>query len=301
MSSATQKKLFSLPKSLVVVKESQGFTLIELLVSVAIILIITAVTLFSLTTLNKQVSLDSSSQNVLSVLRLARSQTLASKGQTVYGVHFETTKFVLFTGTTYSPSAATNKDFSLGDCQIGAISLNGGVSDVVFDRIRGTTAGYGSVIVQLTSDTTKRNIIDIASTGQVGIDTTISSPTARVTDTRHLHFNLGWSIQTATTLTLTFHNSPSADTVQNVTMAGYFDGPKSVFDWSGNVAVNGANQLIRVHTHSLNAFNTTLSINRDKRYNDKAVDISIDSKAIVSYTSAGVATIGAYGGVMTVQ
>lgn len=282
------------------VKES-GFTLIEILVSIAVILIITILTLFSLTTLNKQVSIDSASQNILSTLRFARSQTLASKNQTTYGVHFETSKFVLFSGTSYDASATSNKDYTLGEAEISDISLNGAGSEVIFARIRGTTTQFGTVTVRLTSDISKTKTININSSGQVSITDSTSNPTARVTDSRHLHFDLGWSIQTATTLTLTFHDSPNPDTTQNIAMAGFFDGPKSVFDWSGTVTVGGSDQILQVHTHSLDAFNTTLSITRDKRYNTKALDVSIDSKAIVSYSAAGIATVGAYGGTLTPQ
>ncbi len=294
------RKISILNKGLISAKNG-GFTLIELLVATAIILIITVVTLFSLSTLNKQVSLDSASQNILSTLRLARSQTLASKSQTSYGVHFETTKYVFFNGTSYTDGAAGNKEHLLGDSEISTISLNGGGSEVIFARVRGGTTQYGSVVMRLIGDSSKTKTINIASSGQVSITDTISSPTARVIDSRHLHFDLNWTLQTAVTLTLTFHNSPNPDTVQNIAMAGFFDGPKSVFDWSGTVAVNGSDQVLRVHTHSLDAFATDLSITRDKRYNDKAVDVSIDSKAIVSFNAAGVATVGAYGGTMTTQ
>lgn len=301
MSSTSRKKLFSFPKNFDVIKKNNGFTLIEILIAIGIILIITVVTLFSLSTLNKQVSLESASQNILSTLRLARSQTLASKSQSAYGVHFETTKYVLFTGTSYTDGAAGNKEYLLGDSEISSISLNGAGGEVVFARIRGSTTQYGSVVVRLTSDTNKSKTINIDSSGQVSLNDTITSPTARLADSRHLHFDLSWSLQTAVTLTLTFHNSLNPDTVQNIAMAGFFDGPKSVFDWSGTVDVNGSNQTLRVHTHSLDAFDTELSITRDKRYNDKAVDVSIDSKAIVSFSAAGVATVGAYGGTMTTQ
>lgn len=282
-------------------ERQRGFTLIEILVSISILLIIMAVTIFSLTTLSKKVEIDSTSQNILSTLRLAQSKTLASENETKYGVHFETAKYVLFSGPTYSSSATDNKVYNLTDSQISTISLNGGGSEVIFDRIRGTTSNYGTVVIRLTTDVAQTKTININSSGQVSISSSITQSNTRIVDSRHLHFDLGYSIQTANTLTLKFYDTTNV--TQSIAMAGFFDGPKSVFDWSGTIGVNGSDQVLRIHTHSLTAFATNLSINRDLRsqYNNKALDVLIDNKLIVSYTAAGVATIGAYGGAMTVQ
>lgn len=291
---------------------SEGFTLIEILIVVAIIAVVTLVALASLSTLQRQVDITSSSQNIISVLHLARSKTLASEGANSYGVHFETSQYVLFTGTSYSSSDTNNKVYSLSGVQISQINLAGGGSEVVFDRIQGTTSENGNIVLVSTTNASQTAQIDINSSGQTSLDTIITTANTRIVDSRHLHFdfsggtndcdsNLGWSIKTSTTLTLVWTDSPNPTVTQNIPMAGFFNADKSVFDWSGTVGVNGANQTLRIHTHCLSAFNTLLSIDRDLRYNNKALTVSIDGKQIVSYTDAGVATVGAYGGSMTVQ
>lgn len=284
----------------------RGFTLIEILVSVAILLILLVLSITSFTTLRRQVEIDSSGQNILSVLRLARSRTLGSEAESTYGVHFETDKYVFFKGNTYTAGASDNKEYTLTDSEIYEINLNGGGSEVVFNRIRGTTSQFGNVKIRLTNQTTKINTININSSGQVSLNATLSVSNTRVIDTRHLHFNLGWSIQNATTLKLVFTDSPNPTVTQNISMAGFFNAGKTVFDWSGTVNVNGSDQVLRVHTHALDAFNTTLSIHRDRRYNSKALTITIVDqgnvdKQIVSYTSSGTATTGSFGGTMTIQ
>ncbi len=280
-------------------KNSSGFSLIEILISVAILVLVSFLALAALSVLPKQVTLDSTSQGILSVLRLARSQTLGSKGADTYGVYFETGKYVLFKGDTYVSGASENKEYTLSDVEINSISLTGGGSSVVFDRIRGTTASDGTIQIRLTRDTARTATIQINPSGQVSASATLSQNSTRLVDSRHLHFDLGWSIQNSNTLTLSFTDTPNV--TQNIAMAGFFDGGKTVFDWSGTITVNGSDQILRVHTHSLDNTTTLLSVTRDKRYNNKALTISIDGKAIVSYTAAGVATIGAYGGAMTVQ
>ena len=87
-------------------------------------------------------------------------------------------------------------------------------------------------------------------------------------------------------------------------MSSYFTGsPPTAFDWSGTVPVNGSDQVLRVHTHLLDATDTTLSVHRDRRYNNKALQIIIIdggiNKDIVSYTDVGDASVGSYGGSMT--
>ncbi len=276
-----------------------GFTLIELLISIAILLIVTTLVIFSLRTFGRQVEIDSVGQDILSTLRLARSKTLASEGETTYGVHFESGKYVLFSGSSYTAGAAGNKEYNLSESEINSITLTGGGSEVIFDRIRGTTSYDGTVSVRLTSDTSQARTIIINPSGQVSLSQTVTTSDTRTKDSRHLHFVLqSWSIYNSTTLTL---NYPNDSVTQNVTMASYFNAGKTEFDWSGTIAVGGSDQVLRIHTHSLTVSATTLSIDRDLRYNNKALTVSIDGKQIVSYTAGGTATVGAYGGSMTVQ
>jgi hypothetical protein len=141
----------------------------------------------------------------------------------------------------------------------------------------------------------------IGSSGEVSLSSTVSPTGTRVVDTRHLHFDLGWSIQNKNTLTLAFTDAPNPSVTQNIAMAGYFNAGKTSFNWSGKVTVNGSDQVLTILTHTLDAFSTVLSVTRDARYNNKALTISIDGLQIVSYTSAGVATVGASGGTMSAQ
>lgn len=281
---------------------SRGFTLIEVLIAVAIMAILGLIALSAYNTLTKQVDLDSTSQSIISTLQLARSQTLASEGDTRYGVHFDSGQYVLFAGDTYTAGDPANKVYPLSSSEIYLVNLNGGGNEVIFDRIRGTTSQDGSISLRLTETPSRTITIAVDTQGGVSVQNTLSpTGTVRITDNRHLHFSLGWSLQGRTTLTLTFTDSPNPTVTQNIAMSSYFNAGQTVFDWSGTIDVNGTNQVLRIHTHSLDAFNTTLSIHRDERYNNKALTVSIDSLQVVSYTASGDATVGPSGGVMTAQ
>lgn len=276
----------------------KGFTLIEALIAIAILGILVLIAVGTLTVFRAQVDLGTTAQQIISTMQTARTQTLASESESQYGVHFETSKYVLFKGSTYDPASTTNKEYNLTSAEIYQINLAGGGADVIFDRVRGTTSQNGNVRIRLIADTSRTETITINPVGQVSLQETVSPTGTRITDTRHLHFDLGWSIQTATTLTINFYND---GVQQNINMAPFFNGPKTEFDWEDTIAVVGVDQTLRVHTHFLDATNTTLSIHRDKLKNNKAVRISIDGKEIVSYTATGVATVGNFGGTMTVQ
>jgi prepilin-type N-terminal cleavage/methylation domain-containing protein len=289
-----------LPISKVFRFSKEGFTLIELLVVISILSVLMLITFASFRLFSGQVTLDTTSQQILSTLELARTRTLASKDESQHGVHFETTKYVLFKGSTYSDSDPENKEYNLSSSEIYEINLSGG-DDVVFTRVRGTTINNGSIKVRLTADTSKTKTILVNSSGSVSLQETVTPTDTRVTDSRHLHLDLGWSILNSTTLTFVFSDSPNPDVQEDIPMAGFFDAGKTEFDWEGTVDVNGSDQTLRVHTHYLDATDTTLSVHRDGQRNDKAVKISIDGNEIVSYSAAGIATVGGFGGAMTPQ
>lgn len=283
----------------------QGFTLIELLVASAIIAILLLVALASYRIFTRQVDLETTSQRILSTLQVARNQTLASEDESVYSVHFETSKYVLFKGSTYDSSDPDNKDYDLGSSEIYEINLAGG-DDVVFDRIRGSTANSGNIKLRLIADTSRSHTILINSLGQVSLEEQVTPTDTRISDHRHLHFDLGWSIQSSDTLRVDFF---SDGVVEDIPMAAFFNVGQTEFDWEGTIDVSGSEQTLRVHTHLLNVTDTTLSVHRDRQKNDKAVriifidtDPSPDvSRDVVSYTASGEATVGSFGGVMTPQ
>ena len=245
--------------------------------------------------------LNGTAHEIVAALELARDKTLASENASQYGVHFENDAYTLFSGTAYDPNAGDNERHALSaKLELYDIALGGG-SDAVFGRVSGTTTNAGSVGLRLADKPSAVKTISILLSGATGLAASVTSTDARITDTRHVHFDLGWSIQNAVTLSLVFSDPPNPSVREDVAMANYFNADQSKFDWSGAVSVNGSSQILRVQTHALDEFDTLLSIRRDRRYNSKAVSILIDGKQIVSYAPDGTATVGGFGGTMEVQ
>ncbi|MEK7227872.1 MAG: prepilin-type N-terminal cleavage/methylation domain-containing protein [Patescibacteria group bacterium] len=147
----------------------KGLTLIELIMVVAVIAIIVAITVPALISFRKNQAIQNTTNAITSLLEEARTKTLASYNNTFYSVHFETDKATLFTGSTYSSSDTTNK-VVLYDTPVvlQSTSLSGGGVDVIFDRLKGTTSKYGTIMVQIPSGTSKT--ITISSGGVITRD-----------------------------------------------------------------------------------------------------------------------------------
>jgi len=257
--------------------KGKSFTLVEVLTIVGILIVLAAISIPAFRFFQKESNLNNSIEEIINTLRLAQNKTLASEGAIQYGVHFETGEYVLFNGTTYNPSATDNEIHNLPkSVEIYEIELTGGGSEVIFDRVTGTTNQFGEVSLRLKTDTSKVKTIYIENSGQVGLTSpSVPSDTDRKRDSRHIHFDLGWSIQNATTLKFYF---PVFSQTETVDMANYFNADKTEFDWDGTFIVGGINQEFRVHTHFITPATfpyTRLCIHRDRNNGKNTQEVTI--------------------------
>lgn len=144
--------------------------MIEVIVGSAILAFIVAIALGGLSGLRKTTVLDSAAENGISLLSEARAKTLSSEDQTVYGVHFETSQMVLFKGLIYSATDPGNKTTVLhSEVEISNIALNGGGSEVIFQRLTGDTIQYGTVTFRLKVDFAQNRTITIGQSGDISL------------------------------------------------------------------------------------------------------------------------------------
>lgn len=266
-----------------------GFTLIELLISIAVISIISASIFLGYGAISRNGELKTSTFKIVDVLNLARTRTLASLGASSYGVHFEQTQYALFKGVTYNAADPDTIFYVLpSSVEIGAITLAGGATDVVFERLTGKTGQSGMMRVQLVSDSGKYKTISIIGSGRADIAATTALPPSgtRITDSRHTHVTYNQNIAPATTLTLDFPGYTS----HNIDFPAYYSG--GLFDWSGTVSVGGSDQVVRVHTHTADASSAVFSVTRDGRYNDKAMTVVLDGQELLTYAAGGDVALG---------
>ncbi len=152
--------------TLYTVKKSSGFSLIEIVIVIAIITIVTTLAFQSFGNGTAQESLNKGAATIVAELGRARSLTLSSKDALQYGVHIDQNSIVLFSGDTYFASEQTNASVTLdATVAVTATSLTGGGSDIVFQRLTGITAQYGTITLTSTSDASKTRTITIYQSG----------------------------------------------------------------------------------------------------------------------------------------
>lgn len=273
-------------------RQNWGFTLIEVLVAVFIIAITATMAIPSWKSFSDTLNIGNTAKAIDSKVNLAKSYSISALNGANYGVRFEAAKVILFNANPY----AVIEEYDLpATMEIYDVSLNGGGTDVTFNRLTGTTDNYGSVKVRIISDNSRWKQIFINTEGQTGANLfNISAGASKMEDTinninaRHLHFTLAaWTIQSPATSKLRLD---WIGTIQEIDTASYFSA--GIFDWQGQFTVNGSIQKLRIHT--LGGGNL-LCIMRDRTENDKTLTVSfIDNsitKGIVTYTENADGTV----------
>lgn len=274
----------------------KGFTLIEVLISLFIIFLIFGLAVFSYSNFRIKSSLDSTAQEIIVNLRIARSKTLASESSSSYGIHFDSASYTLFPGSVYDPNNNLNKVFSLPSfLEIINVDLVG-FPDVIFERVTGRTNNFGSVKARQAGGGEERTV-KIDNSGNTYISTISYAETgARLNDSRHLHFDYSRTINLSPSETIDLYFDGSGVPQTQINISNGLD-VNSHFNYEGTTLVGGENQTIKIHTHILNSGSTPtnqFSIFRDRSKNTKSLIIKIsgDAGSLVSYTAAGVETLG---------
>lgn len=270
-----------------------SFTLVELLVIIGIIIILIAIAVPNLSFFQRESELINNSEEIINILKLAQNKTLASENASQWGVYFDNTtlphQFILFKGGSFSSrDSAFDENHKLPETiEISQINLAGG-KEVVFNRISGETNQAGNLTLRLISNPSKTQTIYIDSSGQIGLNIPIVPANGRIKDSRHTHFVYNRIIDTAAEiLTLTFDSTVT----KNIGIADNLkDGQ---IYWEGEVDVSGQVQKIKIHTHRLNSPDTLFSIHRDRRFNNKSLQISLSGDSsgyLIQYSADGLTT-----------
>jgi len=261
----------------------KGVTFVELMVVIGVLTILIAISVPSFIFFQKGSSLDNDAEKIINVLRLAQSKTLASEGSNQYGVYFQIpNQYILFKGTDYaSRDLSYDKVYTVSS----GVEIYDGFNEVAFERLTGLASQPGSVSLRLISEPAKTKTIYIEGSGNSSLSPPSSPTGSKVEDSRHMHFDYTRVINIATEkIVLAFEGG----TVQEFLIADYLNSGQ--FFWEGTIE----GQVLKIHTHRLNNPDTQICIHRDRRYNDKALSVSISgdpSGAIADYSADGSAVL----------
>lgn len=148
------------------IKHNKGISIGEVLVVLAVLIAIVAVVLPQFGQIRNQQVLRSGVVDITSAIDKARSKTLSSLNSSSYGVHFQSDRIVIFTGTTYSAVASDNEVINIvtpaniSNVTLGGVSSTSG--DMYFNRLNGEPNVNGTITL---SSNSADIIITISATG----------------------------------------------------------------------------------------------------------------------------------------
>lgn len=148
------------------IKTKKGFTLIELMmVSTYMIIIVSAVFSFQQGLL-QGTNLRTKTNEIIQTLRLNQAKAISSDQDSQWGVYFDTDNFIAFKGENYATrDPSFDEIIELPNTlSISNISLNGGVSNVTFEKVNGNTDNYGSIQI---SDNNRSKSVSINPRGVI--------------------------------------------------------------------------------------------------------------------------------------
>ncbi|MDO8529901.1 MAG: prepilin-type N-terminal cleavage/methylation domain-containing protein [bacterium] len=271
--------------------DKKGFTLFEVVIVVSVLGILSAMVIGGIVFFQKKTELNNAVQEFAAVLRLAQTRALASEQESQYGVYINTSlapnEYVLFKGVNYASRIASfDQVYPLPKTvEFSQVNLVGG--EITFEKLTGFASQAGSISLRLIQDTAQAKTIYISDSGTVDFSLVgAPSDSARIKDSRHVHFDYSRVINTATeNVVLTFNGT----TVQTLPIASNM--ATGQFYWQGTVTAGGTPQTVTVQTHRLNAADTQFSIHRDRSLNDKTFRVTLSGDAsgnLANYSADGV-------------
>lgn len=142
----------------------KGITLWEVLIVIAIMAIMATIVLPGFAKIKKVQVLKSSTEQIVSIIGKARSQTIASLNSSSYGVHFETDKVIIFTGVNFFSEDPNNQEIILtAPATISEINFSDSSSEIYFYRLSGMPNVTGTITVSAPGLSSKT--ITISATG----------------------------------------------------------------------------------------------------------------------------------------
>jgi type II secretory pathway pseudopilin PulG len=125
----------------------RGYTIVETIVVLGILVFLSAIVLTSLRSVRDAQALKISREYTWLTLRNAREATLASRGDTAYGVRLASTSITQFTGGSYSTSSVSNIVTLFEPNIMLSWSLTGSTSDIRYARLSGEPSATGTLRV----------------------------------------------------------------------------------------------------------------------------------------------------------
>lgn len=141
----------------------KGFTLIEILITIAIVSILTAITVNYFNDLRQDKALLGVSETISAYLEETKTNSQAGLNGEKHGIKFATSTYTIFEGSSYDVDDPNNKELTIdSDFEI---ETNLTDNEIIFSRINGEPNNFGTVTIYLTND---HNIFKEVIVGELG-------------------------------------------------------------------------------------------------------------------------------------
>jgi prepilin-type N-terminal cleavage/methylation domain-containing protein len=125
--------------------DNLGFTLIELIVVMVIVASLFGLIIFNLIGTEKTSEVSAASDSLISNLSSQQTKAMLGAGTSNgvnYGIHFQSDRYVLFQGNSYSPADSNNFIEMLDEGLVISNILMPAGSNLIFTSATGTVSGY---------------------------------------------------------------------------------------------------------------------------------------------------------------
>jgi prepilin-type N-terminal cleavage/methylation domain-containing protein len=155
--------------TLVYNKTMKGFSLIEVIISIAIAGVLVAIVTNSFQVAQIKKQQQGITQSIVSYLEKQKADTQAGKGGSNYGVKFNATDFVLFKGTTYSPSASSNQIISIDPQFQMSETISNSDNLIYFSKLNGDSNETATITISHITNRVSPQMLTIESSGAVSV------------------------------------------------------------------------------------------------------------------------------------
>lgn len=127
----------------------RGFTFIEIMVVVAIVLVLSAIAVASLSAMQERMVLNSAVNGLVFHLEESKSRSVAGVQGQPHGIYFGADYYVQFQGNEYDPNDSANTVYEIDPRLELSTDILNGEESIAFSRITGTTEESHIITISL--------------------------------------------------------------------------------------------------------------------------------------------------------
>jgi prepilin-type N-terminal cleavage/methylation domain-containing protein len=149
--------------------QNKGLTLIEIIVVIAIFAILFAIGVAAMITSRNSASVTTTADAIAAKLEEQKLQAITGKNSLPYGVKFNSTSYVSFSGSPYNPADTNNKTIPVsGDITL-TNTIPGTDDAIIFARMTGTASATGTITVSKGTTSTLKATITVSTGGNISV------------------------------------------------------------------------------------------------------------------------------------